>query len=143
MKITHTSPVEITNIVKTGVFDDCLFFSDSEYVMTAADVVYVYSLDIEDESLISCYELHDDEVIEDIIRVLDVDAEAAESMLCGDTTAFDNGLVGEDDWWIQAKQGECAKKMGYAGCISEDEQGTVYIVPMFGREKELKLEAVK
>lgn len=40
---------------------------------------------------------------------------------------------------LQGKRGECAVKMGYDGCEDVDEQGTVYIVPMFGREKELTL----
>ncbi len=46
----------------------------------------------------------------------------------------------EADWWIQELRGECAKKMGYDGCEDEDEQGSVYIVPMFGREEILVLE---
>jgi len=29
--------------------------------------------------------------------------------------------------------------MGFDGCEDEDEQGTVYIIPMLGREDELKL----
>jgi hypothetical protein len=29
--------------------------------------------------------------------------------------------------------------MGYDGCEDEDEQGAVYIVPMLGRENELRL----
>ena len=44
-------------------------------------------------------------------------------------------------WWLQGKRGECAVKMGHDGCEDEDEQGTVYIVPMTGREKELILKS--
>ena len=40
----------------------------------------------------------------------------------------------ENDWYIQAKRGECAKKMGFDGCLDQDEQGGVYIIPMLERE---------
>ena len=40
----------------------------------------------------------------------------------------------------ELQTGECAKKMGFDGCKDEDEQGTVYIIPMFGREEILVLE---
>ena len=45
----------------------------------------------------------------------------------------------ENDWWLQGKRGECAVTMGFDGCEDRDEQGTVYIVPMKGREIELTL----
>ena len=139
MKLLHTRPVEITKITNTGLFDDCLFFSSNEYAMGA--VRAVYSIEIDDDKIIEVGELYDDEIIAHIASALDVDAEAAERMLDGRDTAFDHGKDGEDDWWIQAKQGECAKKMGYEACEAQDEQGTVYIVPMSGREKDLVREA--
>lgn len=142
MQIIHTSPSEITKIEKNGMFDDCLFFSGSEYSMCARGPLYVYSLEIDDEKVIAARELYNEEVIADIANVLNVDEDAAERMLDGRDNAFDHGLTGEDDWWIQAKQGECAKLMGYEACEAWDEQGTVYIVPMLGRENELSLERV-
>lgn len=135
MKLIHTSPVEITEIKTDGMFDDCLFFSGSEYAM--GDVAAVYSLDINDDKIIPASELYDEEIIAKIAYALDVDDDAAERMLDGRDSAFDHGKTGEDDWWIQAKQGECAKKMGYEAVKSRDEQGTVYIVPMAGRLNDL------
>ncbi|MDE8603911.1 hypothetical protein M3I01_013490 [Marinomonas sp. RSW2] len=140
MKIFHTSPVEIKAINTLGLFGDCLFFSNDVYTMTASSTVYTYSMEIEDEDFIDVSELYDEEVIKDICETLEVEEDDAERMLDGRDTAFDHGKDGEDDWWIQRIQGECAKKMGYKACKAFDEQGTVYIIPMLGRESELTLE---
>ncbi len=142
MKITHTSPNKITSINKNGQFDDCLFFSADEYSMTTKGDLYVYSIELLDSKIIEVSELYNEEVIANIASVLDVDEDAAERLLDGRDTAFDHDLDGEDDWWIQAKQGECAKLMGYEAVESQDEQGTVYIVPMANRENDLVLERV-
>ena len=142
MKLIHTSPAEIKEIKTNGMFCDCLFFSVDEYTMTQASTVYVYSLEQDDEKIISVSELHDDEIISDIASVLEIDEEDAERVLDGRDTAWDHGGDGEDDWWVQAKQGECAKKMGYEACEAEDEQGTVYIIPMIGRKDDLNLERI-
>jgi hypothetical protein len=136
MKITHTSPVEITKITNSGLFDDCLFFSDDEYAM--GKVAATYTLEIEEDKIIDVRDLHDEELIAHIASALDLDEDDAERLLDGRDTAFDHGKEGDDDWWIQAKQGECAKKMGYEACRAEDEQGVVYIVPMLGRESDLE-----
>ncbi|OHU85539.1 MULTISPECIES: hypothetical protein [Pseudoalteromonas] len=143
MKAFHTSPNEITNIKATGTFDDCLFFSHDVYTMTASNTVYVYSLELNEEHIVRVSDLYDEELIAHISDVLSVDEEVAERMLDGRDTAFDHGLDGEDDWWIQAKQGECAKRMGYKAVEAQDEQGTVFIVPMLGCESELTLEEVR
>lgn len=139
MKLIHTSPVEIKEIKSSGMFDDCLFFSTTEYAM--GNVKAVYSLEIDEEKIVHVSDLYDEELVAHIAQALEVDEDAAERMLDGRDTAFDHGKDGEDDWWIQAKQGECAKKMGYEACETEDEQGTVYIVPMLNRENDLKREA--
>ena len=142
MKLIHTSPNEIKEISKCGMFDDCLFFSCSEYVTTQAKEVYIYSIEINSDKMINVSDLHDDEIIENIADALDVDSDVAERMLDGRDNAFDHGKDGEDDWWLQAKQGECAKKMGYEAAKSQDEQGAVYIIPMLSRENDLILERV-
>jgi len=141
MNVIHTSPAKIEKIRSYGLFADCLFFSNNEYVMTAAEGYYVYALEIQDDEIIEDYELYDDEIIAEIADNLGVDNDIAESLLDGSQSANDLMLedAGEADWWIQSKQGECAKKMGYKACQSTDEQGTVYIVPMMGRESDLKL----
>jgi len=133
--VIHTSPSEIKAISKDGLFNDCLFFSDEEYAM--GNVGAVYSLDINEDKIVDASDLHDDEIIAHISSALDVDTDVAENLLDGSDSAIEHGLSGEDDWWIQAKQGECAKKMGYEAVRGEDEQGTVYIVPMLGRESDL------
>ena len=110
--------------------------------------VITYSIDAENMDFVEAWKLSDDEIVAEIAKKIasrnfeDQDFELAEELL--DTSknlwkvGFDLGLDSEDiaeiDWFIQAKRGECAKKMGFDGCLDEDEQGTVYIIPMFGRE---------
>ncbi len=53
-------------------------------------------------------------------------------------SCFDLGFNGEDDWFIQAQRGAAARSQGFLGCCDRDEQGTVYIIPMFGMENKLK-----
>lgn len=75
--------------------------------------------------------------------MFEVDEEAAEELLDGSTNEWDlENVTAELSWLLQGKRGECAVKMGYDGCEDEDEQGTVYIVPMQGRENELTLSDV-
>jgi len=136
MNLIHTSPEEIKNINKNGVFGDCLFFSATEYAM--GEVKAVYTLEVSEDKIIEVCDLESIEMITDICNALDVDEDQAEELLTGESTAYDFDLDGEDDWYIQSKQGECAKLMGYEACEAEDEQGAVYIVPMFGRLNDLK-----
>ncbi|WP_214656892.1 hypothetical protein, partial [Vibrio anguillarum] len=115
------------------------FFSDDIYIMTASRTCYVYEADFD---CVRASQLYDDEIIADIARYFDVDESTAESLLDGTQNEWcldDFDCEGENSWWLQGKRGECAVKMGYDGCEDEDEQGTVYIVPMAGRESELKL----
>ena len=137
MELIHTSPIEIKEINTKGLFNDCLFFANEEYGMS--DYKFVYSIEIDESKIIEVNELYNEGIIDDIMNALDVDEDAAERMLDGRDSAFDHGKDGEDDWWIQAKQGECAKLMGYEVCEALDEQGTAWIVPMMGRENDLKL----
>jgi hypothetical protein len=136
MNLIHTSPVEIKSITKNGVFGDCLFFSTTEYAM--GEVKAVYNLEVSEDKIIEVCDLESSDIITDICNALDVDEEQAEELLTGESTAYDFDLDGEDDWFIQAKQGECAKLMGFDACEAEDEQGVVYIVPMTGKLNELK-----
>jgi len=97
----------------------------------------VYNIDIQGEKIIEVEDLEDDETVDHISSVLSVSKDDAIDLLCGDEQA--GVLTGdfEDDWFIQAQQGYVAKKMGYEAVLSNDEQGAVYIVPMFGRESDL------
>lgn len=136
----HTSPLEIKqgSIKKSGIAGDCLFFSDEIYKMACGDV-FVYSADF---NTIEASELYDTEIIEDIAAYFGIEADQAESLLDGSESEWNmDGCQAEDSWWIQGKRGECAAKMGYDGCQDEDEQGVVYIIPMTGREQELKIVA--
>lgn len=144
MKLIHTSPEKIKKIDNNiaRLFGDCLFFSSSRYTMTQADAVYTYSIEIDEEKVISVGELYSEEIIADIMLALDVDEHAAERMLDERDPAHDHTGNSEDNWYIQWKQGECAKLMGYEACEATDEQGAVWIVPMTGRVNDLKLESV-
>ena len=52
-----------------------------------------------------------------------------------------NCFLSDYEWAIQRYQGEWTTEMGYQAGESVDEQGSVWIVPMLGRENELKLVA--
>lgn len=140
----HASSYEITPgmITMADTYQDCLFFSNRIYRKSSGSYyVYEAKFDTVDASA-----LYDDKIIQHIVDRFDVDEETAESLLDHSVRFWDlynNGDLGhrwepaEDDWWLQGKRGECAAKMGYDGCEDEDEQGTVYIIPMTGREHEL------
>lgn len=136
----HTSPKEIKagDIHKNGIAGDCLFFSNDVYVMSARGPVYVYKAEFD---CLPVYELYDEEIISQIAEYFGCDHDLAESLLDGSENEWSQEFQcdGDMSWWLQGKRGECAVKMGYDGCEDEDEQGTVYIVPMLGREHELEL----
>ena len=133
----HTSPNKELKINKYGIAQDCLFFSDEVYKMSEASI-YTFEADF---NCVRASELHDDEIINQIAEYFNCDLELAESLLDASESEWsqDFDCDGEGSWWLQGKRGECAVKMGYDGCEDEDEQGTVYIVPMYGRESELTL----
>ena len=136
----HVSPRLITSgmINEYGISSDCLFFSNDVYVMTSSDECYIYEADF---NCVNVSRLYDDESIDEIAEYFGCSTSLAESLLDGSESPWDQGFecCGEDSWWLQGKRGECAVKMGFDVCRDVDEQGTVYIVPMFGREHELKL----
>ncbi len=134
MKLFHTSPNKIEKVSKFGNFDDCLFFSTNVYEMSACETI-TYSIDAEGMRFIEACDLHDDQVISEIAERFEIDLDDAESLLDGSDSVWNHDFGDADaDWFIQARRGECAKKMGFDGCEDHDEQGTVFIIPMFGRE---------
>ncbi|QHJ84582.1 MAG: hypothetical protein [Caudoviricetes sp.] len=140
MKLFHTSPKEITKIDKFGNFFDCLFFSTEVYEMSACETI-TYSIDSSDMQFINASDLHDKEIIEEIAERFNIDEDEAECLLDTSNSVWDYDFGdAESDWYIQAQRGLCAKEMGFDGCKDIDEQGTVYIVPMFGREDILNIE---
>ena len=134
MKLFHTSPNKIEKVSKFGNFDDCLFFSANVYEMSACETI-TYSINADDMRFVEACDLHDEEVVAEIAERFEIDVDAAESLLDGSDSVWNHDFAdAENDWFIQTKRGECAKKMGFDGCKDHDEQGAVYIVPMFGRE---------
>lgn len=133
----HTSPNKEIIINNNGVAGSCLFFSDDVYQMSESSV-YVFEAEFD---CVRASQLHDEEIISEIAEYFDCDLELAESLLDASESEWQQGFECDSDasWWLQGKRGECAVKMGFDGCEDEDEQGTVYIVPMFGRESELTL----
>ena len=136
----HTSPVQITEgmINTNGISSDCLFFSDDIYVMGASGAYHVYEADFD---CVRASQLHDEDIINEIADYFSCEPELAESLLDSSENEWnqDFDCEGGDSWWLQGKRGECAVKMGYDGCEDVDEQGTVYIIPMQGRESELNI----
>lgn len=143
MKLYHTSPEKITKINKGGTFGESLCFSNHIYYMTCATKSYVYSIDIETSQIIpaSQFFYSDDcsklsNIVSDIMRIAECDKEAAEELLSGAETHNDC----EIDWTIQGIMGNAAQLLGYRAASIRDEQGQCYVVPFFGKEKELCLE---
>ena len=135
--IYHTSPAEIKKINKFGLFDDCLFFSVDVYQMSACECI-VYQIDDSELSFIAAHELDDGDAINCIAAVLEVDTEQAERYLDARDDVQEDGFDYEMGYFIQAMRGAAAKNMGFDGCLDEDEQGSVYIIPMLERENLLK-----
>lgn len=143
MKVFHTSPTVITKIDNSPMrtFADCLFFSDDIYQMSACDTI-TYSLEIDEDMIIRVSQLDDSEIIKEVAELFDCDLDLAELLLDASESEWDlDNCDGDKSWSLQALRGKCAKKMGYEACEDEDEQGTVYIIPMLGRESDLKLES--
>ena len=134
MKLFHTSPNKIEKVSKFGNFDDCLFFSPNVYEMSACETI-TYSINADNMRFVEACDLHDEEVVAEIAERFEIDVDAAESLLDGSDSVWNHDFAdAENDWFIQTKRGECAKKMGFDGCKDHDEQGVVYIIPMFNRE---------
>lgn len=137
--VYHTSPKKITEINKDGMFDDCLFFSDDVYSMSVGSV-YVYTIELNNTIEVNSFFYHDDylklnDIVSNIVNVADVTEDEARDLLDGTDESSD----GDISWFIQAKQGEAAKVLGYEAAEAEDEQGAVYIVPMLDKLNELTL----
>lgn len=143
MLVYHTSPSEIIKIERRGSFDDMLFFAASPYVMAACETI-TYSLDIDEGQVLDVQRVWFDhvasevqDIVDEVVDRFECSVETAESYLDGsDHPDLDDG---DGAMFIQAQQGHMARNLGYLAAEATDEQGTVYIVPMLGREKDLKL----
>lgn len=136
----HTSPQIITNglINNYGIAGSSLFFSDKIYIMSQRETYYVYEANF---NCIHVSQLYNKEIIEEIASYFECNEELAESLLDAKENEWlqEFECSSENSWWLQGKRGQCAVEMGYDGCEDLDEQGVVYIVPMKGRENELKI----
>ena len=127
--IFHTSPhiIECIDDAKTRLFGKVLFFADEPYFMGSSESSVIYSLEVDEDQLIDESELVDEsELIDEIAHYLDVPSDDAIDIIAGDDEAADY----EEQWHIQRLKAEHAKKIGYRGCISRDEQGTCYMIEM-------------
>lgn len=139
MRIYHTSPDKIIKINSSGMLGECLCFSASVYCMSACEVI-VYALDIEDADVVeaSSFFYRDDYskldfIVSEVMDLAGCDEEEAQELISQRTAHSD----AEIDWRIQGYAGEAAKVLGFKAAEAQDEQGTVYIVPMQGRENDL------
>ena len=140
--IYHTSPSEIKEIHNKGMFGDVLFFSNDVYEMAEAN--FVYSVDDDKLSFIEPCQIDNEETIQEVMAYAEVDEDTAYDLLAGDVDAYDicddYEYAADLSWKIQYFQAQAAKRMGFDGCKARDEQGAVYIIPMFGRENLLNEE---
>lgn len=151
MQLFHTSPTEIQEIDGLGRFDSFLFFSSNVYVTTKSDYV-VYSLDIDEDSLIEAGQLfyHEDaEKLKPLVAALaaraDVSEAVAESLIEESVNLFDLDEINQGDmsdladlaWDIQTYSARAAVLLGFRGVIVSDEQGTAYMINMLGHENEM------
>ena len=134
--IYHTSHSEIKEIHNKGLFGDVLFFSNNVYEM--ADANFIYSVDSDELSFIEPCQIDNEETLQEVINYAKVDEDTAFDLLAGYIDAYEICDDCEDaadlSWKIQYFQAQAAKRMGFDGCKSQDEQGAVYMIPMFGRE---------
>lgn len=149
MELIHTSPTEITSIDKHGRFGEFLFFSDSEYVMTAGEYIS-YKLMVADGEIIEAGRLFFHEgaaslgaLVSELAELLDVSEADAEALIEESTSIYDltSNVEAEDlaeaSWNIQRFTARAAQRLGFRGVAVTDEQGTAYMIDMLGREGDL------
>lgn len=149
MKLTHTSPVEITSINTSGRFGQFLFFANREYIMTA-DSHITYNIELADAAVIRAGALfyHEEAekltgLIAEVAARFDIDKNTAEELIEESTSIYDieSNVAAEDmadaAWDIQHYTARAANLLGFRAVAVNDEQGTAYIVDMLGRETEL------
>ena len=135
-KIVHTSPNIITSIDPLyGPFEGVLFFSHTEYSMSRS--VCKYTLTVNDDQFISPFDLepNQEEVNQTLeaFSYLDLDeGTLVDEHITEDEPAY---LDAEFSWYIQALQARIARRMGFLGVESIDEQGTVYAICFRGRHE--------
>ncbi|MBA8734250.1 hypothetical protein [Chromobacterium violaceum] len=142
MELFHTSPSEITSINQFGRFGEFLCFSSHVYTMAVGDDYVTYRIDLDDDSLIAAGRLfyHEDaeklgSLVSEFCSRFDVDEDTAEEII-SEQEQLDSEDA-DDLWDAQLFTARAAKILGYRGCIMRDEQGTLYMIDMLGREADL------
>ena len=150
----HCSPTVIDKIdpnSPNGEFMGTLFFA-SGYPYSPGLCDYVYKLTMTYDQIIHIRNLEPtDDELQEIIRMVDaycgfdkLNADQAYELL---TEVYSEDLfvayMGGDEcvgdlsdftWWLQGQQARVARRMGYFGAESEDENGYVVMADMVGRE---------
>ena len=161
----HTSYQPITKIEKGNInhrFDDVLFFAYQPYTPNI-DTQHLYEVEVDESELVTVYNLPDDPIaIKEIKYEMEfgfdtpITDEQAFDVL---TSKYDDTWIemiadvhyeGDTDvawykidaekradfyWALQRIQAQTAKRYGFLGAISEDEQGEVVMIPMFQKEQ--------
>ncbi len=146
MKLFHTSATKIKEITENGIFGSFLCFSSDIYTTGSGYNFYVYTVDIDESEFIEARSLfyHDDwkkliPIIDEVKKEIEVDEDTAVNLLSEETSLVNLNLHTneEKDWWLQHQTAECAKALGFKGCIMTDEQGCLYMID--AKQIELKL----
>ena len=135
MKLHHMTHTEIKEVKKTGHFADVFFFGEEvHYMMEGRE--HHYTIDTKEVEFVNVqnfanYQANNEskKIINQLANALDIDYEEAFEVLC------ENEQYNDDDYaYLQIIQAKYAVTIGFDGAISQDEQGDVYMIPMFGRE---------
>ena len=160
----HTSYQPITKIEKGSIthrFDDVLFFAYKPYTLNVG-TQHLYEVEVDESELVTVYNLSDDPIA--IKEIKDEMEFGFDTHITDDqafdilTSKHDKTWIemvadvhydGDIDiawvwidfekradfsWALQRIQAQTAKRDGFLGAISEDEQGEVVMIPMFEKE---------
>lgn len=143
MDLFHTSAEKILEITQNGLFDEFLCFSASIYTMTAGDYI-AYKIDIDEDQIISARGLFYhadaaklDDLVADFAARYGVDADTAEEII-SEREQLDSSNA-DELWDVQRYTARAAKLLGYRGVCGQDEQGSVYLIDMLGKESDLMI----
>ena len=138
----HTSPEPIVAISPIGLFGDGLCFSAHPYSMSRGPVV-TYAIALADDEIVDVSDIDfDSDALADIVSDVEsagIDRETAVELLSERTSAHyvDIDDPAELSWELQRLALVAAKRLGFRAVRGTDEQGSVVIVSMLGREPEL------
>lgn len=148
LTLTHTSPEKIESINKNGMFGSGLFFSHNQYWMGHGDNGSVYTIEIEESQIWDMNHFYYNATQEELAKIAGVIERVSKIYDCDSDQAFEYLLErenydGEDDdgfkqLKIQALALDAALILGFRGVRLYDEQGTAFLIDMFGRENDLK-----